>query len=75
MAEPTLAAGQYSIGTEVAGGDPATVVYGWGTSNLVQNTAIDPGNPTYRQMLRQSAPAGPSCTSSRAPLPAAPAAA
>jgi len=44
MAEPTLAAGQYSIGNEMTGGDPATVVYGFGTTNLVQNTALDPGS-------------------------------
>lgn len=43
MAEVTLAQGQYSIGNEIAGGDPAAVVYGWGTPNLVQNTATDPG--------------------------------
>ena len=44
MAEPTLAPGQYSIGTEMPGGDPAVVVYGWGTTLLVQNTATDPGS-------------------------------
>ena len=44
MADPTLAAGQYSIGTEMSGGDPNVVVYGFGTTLLVQNTSIDPGS-------------------------------
>jgi hypothetical protein len=44
MAEPTLGPGQYSIGNEVPGGDPGVVVYGWGTTNLVQNTSADPGS-------------------------------
>lgn len=50
MADPTLLAGQYSIGTEITGGDPATVVYGWGTANLVQNTAVDPGSPATQDV-------------------------
>ena len=50
MAEPTLALGQYSIGTEMTGGDPATVIFGYGTSNLVQNTAVDPGNPATQDV-------------------------
>lgn len=44
MAEPALAQGQYSIGTEMPGGDPASVVYGWGTPLLVQNTSADTGS-------------------------------
>jgi hypothetical protein len=44
MAEPSLAQGQYSIGTEMPGGDPNTLVYGFGTSVLVQNTATDTGS-------------------------------
>jgi hypothetical protein len=48
MPEPTLAPGQYSIGTEMPGGDSAAVVYGFGTPNLVQNTAVDPGSATVQ---------------------------
>lgn len=45
MPEVTLNQGQYSIGSaEIAGGDPNAVVYGFGTSNLVTNTAVDPGS-------------------------------
>jgi len=44
VAEPTLALGQYSIGTEMAGGDPNTVVYGFGTLNLVASTSVDTGS-------------------------------
>lgn len=46
MADVMINQGQYSIGTDLPGGDPAAVVYGWGTSNLVQNTAVDTGTMT-----------------------------
>jgi hypothetical protein len=41
MADVVLAQGQYSIGTE---NDSSAVIYGWGTTNLVQNTAVDTGS-------------------------------
>jgi hypothetical protein len=46
MADPVLALGQYSIGTDMPGGDPNTVVYGYGTTCLVQNTLADTGSMT-----------------------------
>lgn len=46
MALPTLAQGQYSIGTVGAVDDPATVVYGLGASNIqITSTDTDTGTP------------------------------